>query len=280
METANPEQVAAWNGDEGADWVQNAPRYERSGVRHRRYLISSEVLAEGDRVLDIGCGTGRSTIEAARFVRGGDAVGVDVSGPMLAYARERAAAEGIDNVSFLQADAQIHRFEPGGHDVAISDTGCMFFGDLEAAFTNIAVALRPGGRLALLVWRELQRNEWLTSIRAAIALGRELPVPPSDAPGHPFSLASSDRVRSVLGCAGFGSVTLDAVDEPMVLGQDADDAFEFFGSSGLVSWLLEGVDDAGRAEAMDNLRTLFKQAETADGVLLGTSAWLVRATKD
>ena len=280
MQTANPEQAAAWNGDEGADWVRHASRYERSGVRHRRYLISSEVLAEGDRVLDIGCGTGRSTIEAARFVGSGHAVGVDLSGPMLTYARERAEEEGVDNVSFVQADAQIHRFEAGVHDVAISDTGCMFFGDPEAAFTNIAVALRPGGRLALLAWRELQRNEWLTAIRGAIALGRELPVPPSDAPGHPFSLANSDRVRSILDAAGFGSITLDAVDDPMVLGQDADDAFEFFGSSNLVNWLLEGVDDAGRAEAMDNLRTLFKQAETAEGVLLGTSAWLVRGIKD
>lgn len=119
----------------------------------------------------------------------------------------------------------------------------------------------------------------MTAIRGAIALGRELPVPPSDAPGHPFTLADGDRVRSILGAAGFGSVTLDTVDEPMVLGEDADDAFEFFGSSNLVSRLLEGVDDAGRAEAMDNLRTLFEDAETADGVLLGTSAWLVRGSK-
>lgn len=279
METANPEQAAAWNGDEGSDWVRNAPRYERSGVRHRPYLINSEVLAEGDRVLDIGCGTGRSTIEAAQFVGGGHALGVDLSGQMLAYARERAAEEGVTNVSFLQADAQIHTFAMGAHDVVISDTGCMFFGDPVAAFTNIAGALRPGGRLALLVWRELQRNEWLTAIRGAVALGRQLPVPPPDAPGHPFSLAAADRVRSVLGAAGFGSIGLDPVEEPMVLGDDAEDALEFFGASNLVSWLLEGVDEAGRAEAIDNLRTVFKQAETADGVLLGTSAWLIRGTR-
>lgn len=279
MHTANPEQAAAWNGDEGEDWVRNAPRYERSGVRHRPHLISDDTLRPGDRVLDIGCGTGRSTIEAARLVGDGSALGVDLSGPMLAYARERAATEQVTNATFLQADAQVHPFEPGAFDVAISDTGAMFFGDPEAAFANIAAALRPQGRLALLVWRELDRNEWLVAIRGAVALGRDLPQPPPDAPGHPFSLADPDRVRSILGSAGFDGITLDPVDEPMDLGADAEDAFQFFGSSALVRWLLEGVDDAGRARAMDDLRTVFKDAEGPEGVFLGTSAWLITATK-
>ena len=279
MDTANPDQAEAWNGEEGADWVRNAARYERSGVHHRPHLIHGDVLAEGDRVLDIGCGTGRSTIEAAVVVGSGSALGVDLSGPMIDHARAQAAQEGVANASFLQADAQLHPFETGAHDVAISETGAMFFGDPVAAFTNIGTALRPGGRLALLVWQELTRNEWLMAIRGAVALGRELPTPPPDAPGHPFSLADPDRVRSILGAAGYDAVELDPVDEPMVAGSDADDAFAFLGSSNLVGWLLEGVDDAGRAQAVDNLRTVFKEAETADGVLLGTAAWLISATK-
>jgi len=279
MDTANPEQAAAWNGDEGKGWVTNAERYERSGDRLRPHLINPGLLREGDRVLDIGCGTGRSTIEAAQAVGGGSALGVDLSGPMIAHARERADAEGVANVEFVHADAQIHSFEPSSVDVVISETGCMFFGDPVAAFSNIGLALRPGGRVGLLVWRELQRNEWLIAIRRAVALGRDLPTPPPDAPGHPFSLADPDRVRSILGAAGYDDIELDPVDEPVDLGADADDAFAFFSTNGMVRWLLEGVDDAGRAQAFDNLRAAFKEGETEAGVLLGSSAWLIRATK-
>ena len=183
------------------------------------------------------------------------------------------------NVEFVHADAEIHSFEPSSVDVVISQTGCMFFGDPVAAFSNIGLALRPGGRVALLVWRELQRNEWLTAIRRAVALGRDLPTPPPDAPGHPFSLADPDRVRSIFGAAGYDDIDLDPVDEPVDLGADADDAFAFFSTNGMVRWLLEGVDDAGRAQALVNLRAAFKEGETEAGVLLGSSAWLIRATK-
>jgi SAM-dependent methyltransferase len=276
METANPEQAAAWNGDEGKGWVANADRYERSRVRLRPHLINPGLLRESDRVLDIGCGTGRSTIEAAQAIGRGSALGVDLSGPMIAHARERADSEGVANVEFVHADAQIHSFEPSSVDVVISETGCMFFGDPVAAFSNIGLALRPGGRVGLLVWRELQRNEWLTAIRRAVALGRELPTPPPDAP-NPFSLADPDRVRSIFGAAGYDDIELDPVDEPVDLGADADDAFAFFSMNSM--WLLDGVDDAGRTQAFDNLRAAFKEGETEAGVLLGSSAWLIRATK-
>lgn len=280
METANPAQAEAWNGEEGKDWVVNAERYERSGERHRPHLYAAAALQAGERVLDVGCGTGRSTIEAGGLVGGrGQALGVDLSGPMLAYARERAAAEGATNVEFVQADAQVHPFDVEAFDVVLSETGCMFFGDPVAAYTNLARAVRPGGRLALLVWRELDRNEWISAIRGALALGRELPTPPPDAPGHPFSMADPDRVRSMLGTAGFADVAFDPVDEPMVAGTDAEDAYAFFGSGNLANWLLEGVDDTGRAEALGNLRAVFEAAETPEGVLLGTSAWVITARR-
>ena len=278
MEIANVEQAEAWDGSEGEHWARHADRYERSSRRSRPYVVSSSFIGPSDRVLDIGCGAGRSTIEAAQLARRGTALGVDLSSAMLAHARERAAAERVENTTFLQADAQVHTFEPEGADVAISHFGCMFFSDPVAAFTNIAGALRSGGRLALLAWRELQRNEWLTTIRGALALGRDLPLPPPDAP-TPFSLADPERVTQRLAAAGYEDVQLDPVDEPIFLGTDADDAFEFFKGVGVVEGLLQGVDEPGRAQAFGDLHAAFKEAETSEGVLLGTSAWLITATR-
>ncbi len=278
MEIANQEMFEAWDGEEGDDWTDHAARYERSGRRHLPHLVNPSIVGASDRVIDIGCGTGRSTIEAALLTSEGSALGIDLSSRMLGKAREQAAAEGVSNVSFVQGDAQVHPFDPERADVAISDTGCMFFGDPVAAFANIGRGLRLGGRLALLAWRELDQNEWLMTVRGALALGRTLPTPPPDAP-TPFSLADPERVTARLTAAGFEDIQLDPVDEPMEMGTDAEDAFEFFKGTGVVRGLLEGVDEAGRAQALDDLHTAFKQAETADGVLLGSAAWLITATR-
>jgi SAM-dependent methyltransferase len=278
MPIANTEQAKAWDGEEGEHWAAHAERYEHSSWRHRGLLLQAAAIASTDLVIDIGCGSGRATIEAARQARSGAAIGVDLSGPLLARATENAVAEGVSNISFVKADAQVHPFEADAADVAISLAGCMFFGDPVAAFSNIGAGLRRGGRLVLLAWRELGENEWLTTVRGALALGRDLPTPPPDAP-TPFSLAEPDRVRSILGTAGFGEIDLAEVDEPIELGRDADDAYEFFRGVGIVNGLLDGVDEASRAQGLENLRAAFKEAETADGVLLGSAAWLITATR-
>jgi hypothetical protein len=138
--------------------------------------------------------------------------------------------------------------------------------------------LRADGRLALLTWRDLASNEWLTTIRGALALGRDLPIPPPDAP-TPFSMADPARVTARLSAAGFKDVHLDPIDEPFDLGADADDALGWFKTVGIVEGLLDGIDDAGRGQAFDNLHAAFKEAETSEGVLLGTASWLVTATR-
>ena len=278
MEIANVEAFAAWDGEEGRDWADNAERFERSGRRHRPHLVNPSIIRAGDRILDIGCGTGRTTIEAARLAPEGSALGIDLSSQMLEKAREQAAAEGVANAAFVQGDAQVHPFEPEAADVAISHSGCMFFGDPVAAFSNIGRGLRAGGRLALLAWREMEQNEWVMTVRGALALGRTLPTPPPDAP-TPFSLADPERVTARLSAAGFRDIQLDPVDEPMEMGTDAEDAFGFFKETGIVRGLLDGIDEAGRAQGLDGLRAAFEQAETADGVLLGSAAWLITATR-
>jgi ubiquinone/menaquinone biosynthesis C-methylase UbiE len=133
-------------------------------------------------VLDVGCGRGQTTRDAGRLATAGSALGVDLSSSLLGLARRLTEREQLTNVTFQQADAQTHPFPDEHFDLAISRHGCMFFGDPEAAFGNIARALRPGGRLVLLTWQALERLEWQLAFRAAAAVGREVSSPP---PGRP-----------------------------------------------------------------------------------------------
>ena len=278
MEIANVEQAAAWNGEEGADWAEHADRYERCGWRTWQRFLDADLISSNDAVVDIGCGTGFSTREVGRIADHGSVLGADLSAPMLERARERTDAEGLHNVRYIQCDAQVHPFDEAACDLAISDFGAMFFGDPVAAFANIGRGLRPGGRLALLAWRELAENEWLVALREALAVGRELPVPPPDAP-TPFSLANPDRVRGILNAAGYEEVHFEPIDEPIELGADADDAYAFMQTMGLFRGLTQDLDTSDRDRALANLRQLVDAHDTGDGVLLGTAAWLITARR-
>jgi ubiquinone/menaquinone biosynthesis C-methylase UbiE len=156
----NVDQASGWDGPEGDFWTQYEERFNGTMRPHFDRMRAMAAVSAGERVLDIGCGCGESTREAARAAQPGHALGVDLSVAMLKRARDRSQAEGLVNVRFEQADAQAHRFEQGAFDVVISRFGSMFFSDPVAAFRNIRRALRPGGRLVLLVWRELKHNEW------------------------------------------------------------------------------------------------------------------------
>ena len=273
---SNREQLRAWDGDEGTYWAEHADYFDRSVAAYHERLFASAAIIGTDRVLDIGCGTGQTTRDSAREAAQGSALGVDLSAPMLEQARRRAAQEGVSNASFLQADAQIHAFSPDAFDVAISRTGAMFFGDLEAAFTNIGRALVPGGRLVLVVWQPLPANEWIREISGALAAGRHLPAPPPDAPG-PFSLADPDRARTTLTAGRFTDITLEGTTAGMWFGTDVEDAHRFV--LGLMGWMLQGLDETGRARAVDALRATMAAHETSDGVVLGSAAWTIRATR-
>src|SRR5437763_10585741 len=202
-EIANVDQAANWDGPDGEYWAAHQELFDVSIQPHHARLMAAAAIVPGERVLDGGCGNGLSSRDAARAAgAGGSVLAVDLSGPMLARARQSAEAEGLTTIRFEQGDAQVHRFAPGAFDVAISRFGVMFFADPVAAFTNIGSALRPGGRLAMLVWQPLAANEWMTAMRDALAVGRELPVPPPGAPG-PFGLADTDFASTVLKSAGF-----------------------------------------------------------------------------
>src|SRR5438132_11595022 len=159
-EVANAQMAAAWDGDEGTGWARDWEHHDRAIRGYHLRLLEAAAVAPGERVLDVGCGNGESTRAAARASGDGAALGVDLSSQMLARARELARAVGLTNVTFEQADAQVHRFEPNVYDVVLSRFGAMFFADRTAAFANIARAMQPGGRLVMVAWRTLGDNEW------------------------------------------------------------------------------------------------------------------------
>jgi SAM-dependent methyltransferase len=276
VDPANREQLHAWDGDEGAYWAARADHFEQALANYDTAFNDAAAIEPADRVLDVGCGTGKTTRAAARAATAGSVLGVDLSSAMLAVARQRASDEGLGNVRFEQVDAQIHPFEPESFDVAIGCTSVMFFGDRAAGLANIGRALRPGGRLVQLTWQPFPHQEWIREFSNALAGGRDLPTPPPDAPG-PFTLADPDVIGSVLDAAGFINVTLTEERAPMWFGTDADDAHELV--LGLLRWMLDGLDDDGRTAAQKALRSTIAARATPDGVLYDSAAWIIRATR-
>jgi SAM-dependent methyltransferase len=274
--SGNEEMAAAWDGPEGAQWAENADRYEVVSTRYRNVLIDALALGETSTALDVGCGNGGSTVAAGRIATSGAVLGVDLSSQMLAVGRARAAAEGLGHVRFEQADAQVHPFPAATYDTAFSQFGAMFFADPVAAFANIRGALRPNGSLVLFGWRELGRNEWVRAWRDALAAGRSLPEPPAGAPG-PFGMADRELNTERLVAAGYRDVEHRSVDETMCFGKDADDAYAFALTAGITRGLTTDLDDTTRTAALDDLRRMLTDHETPDGVLLAGSAWLVTA---
>jgi SAM-dependent methyltransferase len=272
----NAGQAEAWDGSEGAYWAAHADHFDRAIAAYHLPFLDAAAIGTGEQVLDIGCGTGQTTRDTARLAPAGGALGVDLSAEMVALARRLAAAEGRANARFEQADAQIFPFPAGGFDVAISRTGAMFFGDPQAAFTNIARALRGQGRLALLSWQPPSANEWFAELTGALAAGRDLPVPPPQAPG-PFALADPDRVRQLLAGAGFTGIEVDPVQAPMWFGTDPGEAYDF--AVGLLGWMLEGLGERQRSQALGALRATVTAHSTAGGVVYRSGAWLIRARR-
>jgi len=274
----NADMRRAWDGPEGENWAASADKYESSGAGHRRLLLQAAAIASGERVLDLGCGNGASTREAARMAEPGEVVGIDLSTAMLANARARSAEAGLTNVTFVHGDAQVHDFEPEVFDVIISNAGAMFFDDKVAAFTNLRQALRPGGRIALMAWQRLEDNEWLTVLREALAMGRDLPSPLVGMPG-PFGLADREQVSALLSETGFTDVRFGDVREPSVFGATTAEAYALMSDDGPTRGLLEDLSDADKATALDQLRAVIAAHETPSGVIFGSASWLIQARR-
>lgn len=278
IDEANAAMAKAWDGEEGERWARDADLYDSTSIQLWQAFLATNPIAAGDDVLDIGCGCGKSTRDAARLADGGSVLAVDLSSQMLELARRRTREEGLANVRYRQADAQVYPLDEAAFDVAISCFGAMFFADPVAAFTNIGRALRPGGRLAMLSWRSLADNEWMLALRDALSLGRSVPEPPVSAPG-PFGLADPVHVRAVLDAAGFLDIAIEALDRPLLLGADADAAFDFVRRMGIVKGLTQDLDEADRQRALDAVHQLLRTSAAEEGVQFGGGAWLTTARR-
>ena len=253
-------------------------QYDALAGRYDQLLLEAARLQTDSRILDVGCGAGAWTLALGRVVTAGSVVGVDLSASLLKRARERARSAGLADVSFLQADAQTHAFEASTFDVAVSRFGAMYFSDPVAAFANIARAVRPGGRLALLSWQGLSDNEWMAAVRDALAVD-EPPAPlPAGTPGA-FGLAEPTMVRRILGQAGFVEVRVEAARERVTYGSDLDQAFAFVSTLSFVKDVLARLGGRERAGALERLRTTLAAYLTDDGVLFSSAAWITTALR-
>jgi SAM-dependent methyltransferase len=255
----------------------NSPDFYDVELRaHHEHLRAAYGISPGDEVLDIGCGTGLTTREAARAAAPGRVVGVDVSERMLERARQVTAAECLENVRYELADAQVHRFEPAGFDVAISRFGTMFFSNPVAALANIGAALRPGARLVLLVWQRREHNGWAQAIDAALGEAAQPPQPGAD----PFSLGDAEATTGVLERAGFDEMRFEDVHEPVLYGHDLDAALAFVRGFQDTSAALARLSDGEAARTVERLReTLAAHYSDERGVVLDSRSWLVTARR-
>ena len=276
METkpGNAEQIEFWNGEAGATWARRQQRMDALLGPISDAALRACTAKAGDRVLDVGCGCGETTLRLAQ--RGATATGVDISKPMLERARERASSTGAP-ATFVLGDAAEFRFDDR-YDHVFSRFGVMFFSDPRAAFTNIRGALRAGGRLCFVCWQLPQFNAWIS---APFAVARPMlpPQPPLDprAPG-PFAFADADYVREILTGAGFQGVRIDPLTTPLVLGHDVDSALEMVCEVGPLSRSLASLDPATRARIVAVVREPLQTALTNGGVSLGAACWIVQAT--
>jgi SAM-dependent methyltransferase len=242
--------------------------YDAELARYNAHFRAATGIQPGDHVLDIGCGTGQSTRDAATAADPGTVLGVDISADMLDLARQHAA--GLPNVTFELADAERHPFPAGHFTVAISRFGTMFFADRLAAFTNIA---RAAPRLVMLVWQESSLQEWTIAIQNALAPGDPLPTTGA------FSLADPVVVNTLLNSAGYPHVTHADLAEPVYYGADPATAQDAVLGFRMSQDQLAALPESDRQPALDRLRSAMAAHQTSDGVWFDSRAWLITATR-
>ncbi|MBS05266.1 MAG: SAM-dependent methyltransferase [Gammaproteobacteria bacterium] len=271
----NQDQIEFWDGDAGSKWSDYQTQMD--AMLGPLGLAGIDILApaNGARVLDVGCGCGDTSLVLAE--RGTQVTGVDVSGPMLARARDRAATRGLD-VSFRQADASSAVFD-APFDHVFSRFGVMFFADPTRAFAHIRSQLAPNGSVTFVCWRAAQENPWISEPTAAVFkhVPRPDEAPDPLAPG-PFAFAGKVRVSGILQDAGFANVEVAPLDLDLTVGRTVDEAMLFVSEIGPASRLLVGQTPDVVARVKDELTTLMGDRMGDGGIRMAAACWIVSAS--
>jgi ubiquinone/menaquinone biosynthesis C-methylase UbiE len=250
-------------------------------THHSDAVFPKLTVKEGDCVVDVGCGFGDTAILLARRVGPtGSVLGIDCCERFLEFGRKDAAAEGVDNVEFLEADVQTYPFEPE-FDFCFSRFGTQFFANPVFALRNMRTSLKPGGTMTMIVWRTIDDNPWL-GLPKQIVMGF-LPPPGEGArscgPG-PFSMADTEVVTKQLEIAGYTDIDFERIDAPLLVGRDPDEAVEFqlaLGPAGEVYREAGAIAEERHDEIAAALKAELARYETPEGVVMQSSSWKVSA---
>ena len=271
MTQTNSDQIAYWNAGPGETWAELQAQMDVQLEPLGAQAMAALAPQKHEQILDIGCGSGQTTLALAALTQG--VTGVDISRPLLDLARKRGAE--VANARFIEADAQTYRFEPASFDGVFSRFGVMFFADPVAAFANIRTALRPGGRVAFVCWRSPVNNPFMSlALQAAAPLLPPAPPPVPGAPG-PFGFADPDRVHRVLSEAGFEGIDLAPHNEKIGNG-DLEQTLSTALKIGPLGAALREHPDK-RDLVLDAVREVLRPHEGPDGMKLDSATWIVRA---
>jgi SAM-dependent methyltransferase len=274
----NADQIAYWNGPGGQRWANRQQAQDILLKPIADTLIDRAKPKAGERIIDVGCGSGATSIAFAQEVGpSGHVFGVDISGPMLA--RARASAPKDLPVDFVLADATVYPFDPASFDLLASRFGVMFFAEPSRSFANMRKALRPSGRLAFACWREPRENPFfMAPLQAVYKHVPKLPQQGPEDPG-PFSFASEARVHRILGEAGFTGIAMEphnlALD--VAIGRGLDAAVQGAIEIGPASRALEGHPADVRSAATNSIRETLATFAKGETVPLPASIWIVTA---
>jgi ubiquinone/menaquinone biosynthesis C-methylase UbiE len=269
------DQATLWNGPAGRAWVEAQELLDRLFKPFEDLLVEAAVAASATRVLDIGCGTGGTTLALARRLgSNGRCVGIDISDAMIAAARDRAERSGT-SASFIRADAQVHAFEPASFDLIMSRFGVMFFDDSIRAFANLRRAARDNAALRFIAWRSAAENPFMTTAeRAAAPLFPNIPARHPGAPGQ-FAFADQHHVSGILKASGWAEIDIQPIDVACTMPEK--ELVGFFTRLGSLGRMLDTADEPTRAQVIQTVRPAFDSYVHGDHVHFNAACWMVSA---